>query len=954
MKKASTGVKRLLVYGIVVLCVLFVGFLTYYFAKNGEKIVYNLEEGAVIYMNKGDQMALPIVHEDADKDTKITVMVSDSNILNYSESTLTFVAVKGGLASVTISTTNKHFGPYRFDVMVGEGSVSNPYYISNASQLAKIGKNPTEEESWKLTDSFELINDIDLSSLYTEESAWTPIGTESNPFAGRFVGNGHKISNLVVKTGNQRGLFGTISSSASVDSLQIENALVQNDGTENIESVGILAGSNYGSVSRVFVSGQINIQNATYVGGLVGFNGFKSASANLSSVQANIDFDGNATYLGGLCAYNYGGVIFNANATLNVQINDADTCFGGLVAINEAVALLEGVNTYTRPIVKNCYVLINTINVNHNIASFVFENKETANAYAVENLYVSNYVFCGSNPAIVNIGKINVNANEIASKTKEQLQEYTTYSNWDFDNVWSMEILPKININGTVGYHGEWIPGADLTSKSEVENALKRIIQNPSAAVTYNVKSSENIVIDCKVLRDGSDWTPIGTTETPFKGVFIVDKDTNLTFTNLVVSSYFEYSGFFGVTENAVIKNVKFANIRMTKSSENVGYAGVVAGNAIATIVEDCQIDNAVISEYNYAGFVLSKASASTNVVNCYVGKNDAENTNIIQNSVNVQSLCYGGIVGSAQNSSISNVSVDYAQIVSTASVDSVNFGGIVGNLIKTTLQDGYNIGCNIEDGQSNSSWIGGVVGTVGEDAKVLHSYNYGQIQASTTNKSYAGGVAGYNSKSGIVQTSFSQTPKVQARNVGGLIATNDGILTECYSDGEYKGYDIGGLVFKNNGKITNCYTWASIVGLGSGKDYFVAGFAAYLPEGGSIELCFSTASLSGDCSLFAETSARVRYTDFGNFFSSIVGNYKPGELKNCVVVNYGSAEVQQPLIIDTKKSWVGCTDDDCRGRTTNDPFVAAGFTTKAVGIWEFEAGEYPRLVNVVKVNTEG
>ena len=68
MKKASTGVKRLLVYGIVILCILFVGFLTYYFAKNGEKITYNLEEGVVVYMNKGEQMALPIVHEDADKD----------------------------------------------------------------------------------------------------------------------------------------------------------------------------------------------------------------------------------------------------------------------------------------------------------------------------------------------------------------------------------------------------------------------------------------------------------------------------------------------------------------------------------------------------------------------------------------------------------------------------------------------------------------------------------------------------------------------------------------------------------------------------------------------------------------------------------------------------------------------------------------------------------------------
>ena len=949
MKKASTGVKRLLIYGIVVLCVLFVGFLTYYFAKNGEKITYNLEEGVVVYMNKGEQMALPIVHEDADKDTKISVMVSDSNILTYSEATLTFVAVKGGLASVTISTTNKHFGPYRFDVMVGEGSISNPYYISSANQLEKIGKNPTAEDAWKLTDSFELINDIDLQPLYSEDEFWTPIGTESNPFAGRFVGNGHKISNLIVKNGSELGLFGSIANCATVDGLIVENALLEFDGSQNLTYAGILAGSNYGSVSRIAVSGRIDVQNVEYVGGLVGINGFKSANASLTNVETNVNFVGNVSNFGGICAKNEAGVIFNASAYLDINKTD-ETKFGGLIVSNQAKAPVDGVNDYTRPIVKNTYVVINTMNTEQNVASFVYENKEITNEYDVMNLYISNYSYCGSNPGLVKTGKDTLKTTEIETKTKEQLQENTTFVGWDFDNTWVMEVLPHIDIDASANYHGEWIPGSDLTTKSEVENAVKRMIENPSAPVVYNVKSTDEIVIDCKELRSGNDWTPIGTTDTPFKGIFIVDKDTKLTFTNLVISSYFEYSGFFGVTENAVIKNIRFTNVKMTKASEDVASAGTVAGSVISSTVEDCQFDNIVIKQYNTAGFVVANANSSSSITNCYVGKNDMENFNTLENSLKTQSLYYGGIVGIANSSSISNTSVENSTIVSTAKVNSIYFGGIAGHITKTTLQDGYNIGCNIENGESDVSWIGGVAGVVGDDAKLSHSYNLGQIQSSTTNNSYAGGVTGSNANSGIVQTSFSQTPKVQANYVGGVVAVNEGILTESYSDGEYLGFDIGGLAYKNTGKITNCYTWASLVGLGSGKKHFVAGFVAYLPEGGSVELCFSTASISGDCSLFAETSARVRYTGFGNFFSGIVGNYKPGTLDNCVVVNYGSAEVQKPLIIDTKQSWVGCTDDDCRGRTTTDPFAIAGFTTKSVGIWEFVSGEYPTLTNVVKI----
>jgi hypothetical protein len=77
--------------------------------------------------------------------------------------------------------------------------------------------------------------------------------------------------------------------------------------------------------------------------------------------------------------------------------------------------------------------------------------------------------------------------------------------------------------------------------------------------------------------------------------------------------------------------------------------------------------------------------------------------------------------------------------------------------------------------------------------------------------------------------------------NVGGLVGTNCGKITNCYSSGSVAGPSyVGGLVGENYIEITNCYSTGSVTGSGSNVGGLVS--ANYF----KISNCYSTCSVSG------------------------------------------------------------------------------------------------------------
>ncbi|MBN1604649.1 MAG: hypothetical protein JW915_23775 [Chitinispirillaceae bacterium] len=144
----------------------------------------------------------------------------------------------------------------------GDGTPGNPFRITNAKQLNTVRHH--------LHKNFILMSDIDLNvAPFNKDSGWVPIGSEQNPFTGRFDGNSHQIHWLYINRNGTDGcgLFG-VTRKAVITNLGIV------DGSISAGSrVGGIVGYNNDSsvVSRSYFIGTIRGNRS--VGGIVGVNG---------------------------------------------------------------------------------------------------------------------------------------------------------------------------------------------------------------------------------------------------------------------------------------------------------------------------------------------------------------------------------------------------------------------------------------------------------------------------------------------------------------------------------------------------------------------------------------------------------------------------------------------------------------------------------------------------------
>ncbi|MGC8738713.1 MAG: hypothetical protein ACP5UA_08725 [Candidatus Hydrogenedens sp.] len=110
--------------------------------------------------------------------------------------------------------------------------------INNIVDMQKIGN----DAGYPLDVEYELTQDIDASDTinWNSGAGFVPIGTESNPFIGKFNGQGYKIQNLYINRSGQDyvGLFGYIGSQGDVYNVGLENISVM--GTNNV--VGLVGG----------------------------------------------------------------------------------------------------------------------------------------------------------------------------------------------------------------------------------------------------------------------------------------------------------------------------------------------------------------------------------------------------------------------------------------------------------------------------------------------------------------------------------------------------------------------------------------------------------------------------------------------------------------------------------------------------------------------------------------
>ena len=291
--------------------------------------------------------------------------MGDVNDCYYSQET------SGGLNSVfaqalasTQMTDSLSFPGWDFTTVwnIDQG-ISYPYLLDNAQtpppappQPPIISIGTLEElqnignENFPLNGHYQLTGNIDASptSEWNGGAGFIPIGGTSGPFTGIFDGNGYVISGLHINrnTSNQTGLF------KNVHEAYIENLGLRDVNITGADNTGGLAGSvEYAHISNCFVTGVVkggsstggligssygvliaqsytagSVTGTTGVGGLAGYS---SMSSNVQNCYSTADVTGDYN-VGGLVGYVYSTYV-NSCYSAGRIIPSADQNIGGLL-----------------------------------------------------------------------------------------------------------------------------------------------------------------------------------------------------------------------------------------------------------------------------------------------------------------------------------------------------------------------------------------------------------------------------------------------------------------------------------------------------------------------------------------------------------------------------------------------------------------------------------------------
>lgn len=917
--------KKFLLYVAVIVTCLFLGFTIYYLAKNDENIYLNIDNSESMYINVNESIEWPIVWTKPYKDTKIDVSIGDESVLSYDEQTKKFVGVGGGFTSVTITPSNKNFGPFVFEVSVGDGKMGSPFVLKTADDVAKIGANA----QFKTNMYYVLANDIDISAY--SQGKWTPIAE----FSGNFNGNGHTIYNLDISDSSNAGIFGEVLASGVVENIKFARVNINGSYT----NLGVVAGINRGLIGKVEVlSGTItNTKTPSNTGGIAGKNLYTANSAYINMCSVNLSIT-SASTMGGLVGYNKSSVILNSRSVINKFASTSTNVYaGGLVGVNESTYDSTTDQYFASAIVKS-FVILEEITWANFVGAVVGKNIENNNNVSYfENNYEDVIYALGGSLTIGAYGTTSQKVEGIKSTSKSNLLIKDTYTNYNFDNVWNKEDTSYASVNLLGAYETIIIKGIGVQINSttvDIEKFLTDIRKNPNYTTTYTVTK------DTEVDLKGAEWTTIAPDPTnPLKASIIVEDGVTCKITNFKLSD--ANTSFFGyISGNTIIKGLTFdANIVVDNSATDS--TGVVATGLLnGATLENISVKNLTTFKTPAKNVGLITGTNSGTIKNSLVSYSGA----VEVESTGEKNI--GGIVGNNAGLILGCTTEKFKLEINTRNGSNGNFniGGTCGITSASISGNGVK-NFNLDTMNEGTMYVGGIVGYVTSGTiNIYKCYSHANVDLGINNSNaYLGGIAAYTANGTNISASAYANGTLRGYNVGGLVGIHYGVLTSSYSSGTLKGNVVGGIVNLCYNNIANCYTISSLVG--DNKNSVVSGVTSLVGPNCYIEKCLVNAKFSGEGEKYAESESPFRMLWITKQLFSFRGDVDFGTVSNLVIVNYGNAKTQSS-IFGIKNGWVKVTDEDCRGKNNYAVLKeSAGFDGS---IWDFSnSGDYPTLRDV-------
>ena len=469
----------------------------------------------------------------------------------------------------------------------------------------------------------------------------------------------------------------------------------------------------------------------------------------------------------------------------------------------------------------------------------------------------------------------------------------------------TVNVLPLPTVDGMVFYG--WVDG---NGTRFTDNAGNLLVTPDEYVVLYacfypvgytpitTAEELKNISLDGKyaLVRDidlgGAEWTPIGTSSSPFTGEF---NGNGYTISNFKITTGRAYVGLFGYNKG-VIKNLGVENftVNVSYSSGNVDAGGLVGYNDGGSITN------------SYATGNVSATSTSIPTYSAYAGglvgyNNSGDITNSYAtgnvSATSTDSAYAGGLVGE----NLGDITNSYAAgdvsatvtYSSTSTSPGAYAGGLVGYNYYGGITNSYATG-NVSatsTSTSTSAYAGGLVGRNG-GGSITNSYATGNVSATSSyHYAYAGGLVGRNSGSILNSYAMGEVSATGGRAyVGGLVGENYyGRITNTYAMGEVSATGgrayVGGLVGYNSGSILNSYAAGNVSATSSSSYAYAGGLVGYNYYG-SITNSYAAGKVSATTtSSNAHAGGLVGY----NYYGSITNSYATGNARATSTSSYAS-----------------------------------------------------------------